>query len=554
MLELFAGFCLTVAWLVPNHYPPWTSFYNESLAAVALLLFAAASGRRLFKSNPPDITWVVWLTAVIPLVQWAAGILDFSGDAWVASLYLSGLAVAIATGYIRQQKSPQGAAALLSGCALAAALASSMLALTQALQIGLGIWVVEAGPGMRPYANLGQPNNLSTLIGLALAGLFLLRERRRLSDGATVAALTLLLVGLALAQSRTALAFGPILGLGLWFSRRKGAPIRTSLWVIAGATLAHWVLALALPKLQELAMLTALPSESVVARGMSSPRFQMWPMLISALDDSPWQGFGWLQVGAAEFSVVDKFLPVNELWLHGHNLFIELLVWCGYPLGALLILLIAYWFVTRWIQVRTIEGLTAAMTISVFSLHALLELPHHYAYFLIPIGLWVGAIEFEIRGSTRLSGKWTSLPTALALVLWVMLSIQYIKVEEDFRRMRFETLRIGPAHVGPGSPDAPLLSSLTEFLEMTRTPIKRGMSQRELDRMEAVVKRYPYTLTLTRFAAACALNGRQSEARATLLKLRNMYDEPTYLAAKRGLYERAEDGSVEFLELNKSLP
>ena len=72
--------------------------------------------------------------------------------------------------------------------------------------------------------------------------------------------------------------------------------------------------------------------------------------------------------------------------------------------------------------------------------------------------------------------------------------------------------------------------------------------------MEAVVKRYPYTLTLTRFAAACALNGRQSEARATLLKLRNMYDEPTYLAAKRGLYERAADGSVEFLELNKSLP
>jgi len=46
MIKLTALLLVTVAWLVPNHYPPWSSFYNEATAAFGLALLAVSIGAR----------------------------------------------------------------------------------------------------------------------------------------------------------------------------------------------------------------------------------------------------------------------------------------------------------------------------------------------------------------------------------------------------------------------------------------------------------------------------------------------------------------------------
>ena len=48
LLEAVAACAASLAWLIPNHYPPWASFYNEAAMLLALAAFTASvvAGRR----------------------------------------------------------------------------------------------------------------------------------------------------------------------------------------------------------------------------------------------------------------------------------------------------------------------------------------------------------------------------------------------------------------------------------------------------------------------------------------------------------------------------
>src|SRR4051795_189583 len=79
---------MTLAWLIPNHYPPWTSFYNESASAIALVALTVSvwcSGR---PGGVPRAAWFMVGVAAIPWLQYAAGLLQYSGDAFIASAFL----------------------------------------------------------------------------------------------------------------------------------------------------------------------------------------------------------------------------------------------------------------------------------------------------------------------------------------------------------------------------------------------------------------------------------------------------------------------------------
>jgi hypothetical protein len=553
MLELMALVCIGLAWLVPNHYQPWLSFYNESCSALGLLLLVLALGRRWGAMRTPVVAWVVMAVALVPWLQWAFGLLAFSGDAWVSSLYVAGFGVAIATGFIWACNDLPRAAVRLACTTLVAATVSAALALYQGFGLsGLGIWALDAVPGMRAYANLAQPNNLGTLLGLGALGLLLLRERGRIGGVAGAAVLGLLLVGAALTQSRTALLFGPVIALGLYFARRRGVGFRTGPGVALLASLCHGLLTWYWPTAQKALLLGA--TGSLEARGVESLRFQVWPILFDALSQVPWTGFGWLQVGAAQLATADRHPPVGELWLHGHNLFIELLVWCGYPLGLGLGVLVLYWFVSRALRVATVEGVVGMLMVAVFGVHAMLELPYHYAYFLIPLGLWIGIVEASVGSRGALAAKWALLPAALCVALTAGIWRDYPALEADFQLVRFENLRIGDVHATQPAPDAPLMSELAAYLRFSRRESAAGMSAAELATMDAEVKRRPYAGSMVRYAVALALNGRLDAARQLLVKLRHIHGELVYVKVRRDLSERIAQGQAGLRPLLESLP
>ena len=276
-------------------------------------------------------------------------------------------------------------------------------------------------------------------------------------------------------------------------------------------------------------------------------------MLLDAVSLSPWYGYGWLQVGEAELTVAERHPLAEELWLHGHNVFLELVVWCGYPLGLFLCTAIIYWMIDRTKRIDDKEGLIAACSIGVFGLHCLFELPYHYAYFLIPVGLWAGFMEPADKTlKSRLKIE-TLLPIGLSLVLTLAFWKDYPAVEEDFRLVRFEALHIGSIKAKEPAPQAPFLSTLTAFLRNSRTVPRQAMTSDELDRMAAVTKRYPYAPVLFKYAVALALNGRLGEAVLMLRKLRHIHGDAVYASYAKMLHERAEAGESGFAALEAAL-
>jgi hypothetical protein len=545
--------CLVLAWLIPNHYPPWTSFYNESFSALGLCLLVLALGRAWTNIRLPTPVPALLMVAAIPGVQFSMGLLAFSSDAWMSALFISGFAIAIAAGFVWARRDTAGTATMqLSIVALVGALISSVIATVQGFQLsGLGIWALDGVPGMRPYANLGQPNNLATLLGLGVAGLIYLREQRRLGNVSSGLFLCLLLTAGTMSQSRTALLFGPLILACLWIAKQREISCQLRSLTVISVIGIQWIFFWVWPRLLEALFLA--PSASLDERGLESVRFQVWPMLLDSVSLAPWHGFGWLQVGAAELAVAHRYPPVGELWLHGHNLFIELFVWGGYPLGAALSSLIIYWYLSRLTRARSIESIIAIMAVSMFGVHAMLELPHHYAYFLIPIGLWIGVLEASNNSRQLLSARWIAIPGVACVTLVVAIWWNYSSLEEDFRTVRFEALRVQSNETPHTLSTRPFVSSLEAYLRASRTVVQAGMSDADLAQLRVELLRYPYAGSMARFSFALALNGHLDEALLIMAKLRTIHGIRVYAQVKRDLSQRIEAGQTGLVNLRQAL-
>jgi hypothetical protein len=561
----FAFVAMTLAWLIPNHYPPWTSFYNESAMAIGLLTLVLLLLIRWFggghlkaevgnRKCAPLVALILCCVALVPWLQWSVGILRFSGDAVIASAYILGAAVAMFVGFGLSGGRP-GIAPFLCIAALVASLLSSLIVISQVFGFAIwGIWAEVTTADMRAVGNLAQPNNFATLVGLGVIGALHLYEHGRLTGRVAFALVLVLVFAGALTQSRVSLLFGVLVVVAILFAKRRHVLLRTPIRVVALLTFAHWTLMAALPWL--LRQLFGESPMSLAVRGLSTPRFQMWRMLIESVNLVPWTGYGWLQVGAAELQVVDRHHPIEELWLQGHDIFVELVVWCGWPLGLLLSVALLYWFASRALRMRSTDATVGMLAIGFVGLHSLVELPYHYAYFLFPVALWAGVVEREesLPGARLPSGRWMLAPSLIAAILCVLIWAEYPAIEQDFRRVRFEAARIEGARAAETTPSAPLLSTLTSFLRFARTKPVEGMSADELLFMKEVATRYPYAASLSRLASALALNGQMDEARSTFIKIRYIYGDRMYLRSRSELQENAASGPSPLRELAALLP
>ena len=180
-LLAFAGVGLLLAYLLPNHYPPWASFHADVLAAAALVPLVIWSSCQRGPVSPLIVGAL--LIALVPLLQLWGGSISFAGDAFIACLYITGFSLAVFCGarITAHQKGPNALHALIpiQAALVLAGVLSTGIALHQWLNLGLlAIFIVELPPGYRPFANLAQPNQLATLLMLGLIANVFLYEAR----------------------------------------------------------------------------------------------------------------------------------------------------------------------------------------------------------------------------------------------------------------------------------------------------------------------------------------------------------------------------------------
>jgi len=526
---LISGLLFSVAWLIPNHYPPWSSFYNELCAWGALLVLALSLRRKeegLYLS--PLVVFLLSI-AFVPLVQWGFGIVFFFGDAFISFLYIVGLVLSIVVG--RALAENDLFSDWMAWVFIFGAFVSFFLATCQWLSVdGLGIWLVDLPLNGRPFANLAQPNNLATLFCVGLASLLYLRERGFFCVTTYFMLSTLMLAGVAMTRSRMAIIILLVLfGWILW--KRHIIDLKTTPVEVLVGLLSFFGLWFFWPLLSDFLYLSA---ESSVVRLISAPedvRFLIWRQLINSLMQHPWFGFGWNQVSVALLSVAtdDKKMVFTE---HAHNIVIDLLVWNGLLLGGGVILFFYFWFVDRIRGVANLQAWFGLLVSFLLIGHSMFEYPLDYSYFLLPFGLCLGMVDkFSSRDVFSFPSRAINIIAYSGLAVGVWVSVEYALLEADFRHMRFQSSGMEQRTSASLTPDVVLLTALREYIVLARTEVRGGMSVFELVWMHKVSSRYPYLPAIFRYALALGLNNRYEEASLQWIRLKNLYSQAQFEGA-----------------------
>jgi O-antigen ligase len=518
---------LGTPWLLPTHMIPWRAFHADLLMALVLLPAAFWAVLRRRESTPvPRLALAALAVACIPWLQWAGGMIIFAGDASIAGLYLLGFALAIVTGARFEQVAPGRLIDSLFAAFVLAGIVSASIALAQWLRLDelrvadFDLVLHYPGGGYRPFANLGQPNHLATLLVWSLFALWWAYLSGRVRGAVVVGAAAFLLAAISATQSRTAWLEMIVLlaGAAIWrqpLASRRCGPALVGLALLAIVLAAGWD---ALNRALDLEAARSLSDE--VSPGL---RPAAWRLFMDAALQRPWAGWGWNQIPLAQSMTALDHPSLRYSWLKTHNLALDLVVQNGVPLGLLIVFGVSGWMVVQARRIDSAAGCLLWLAVAVLGVHAMVEFPQDYAYFLLPAGLMMGVLE-SLRpwGTPVRVSRWLPagvLLFAAAVTAWV--GVEYHTAERNLERLRFERARVGPSR-NSQAPDLVVLTQLREFLRALRLRPEAGMSEEQLELMHRVTLQYPSDGNHLVLASMEALNGMPEQAGRTLDRMCRM--------------------------------
>lgn len=533
---LFAG------WMTFLHFPPWLSWHSEMLAfATALLMSVGLIKNRSDEGGHipiflPKIGWPMGLLCIVVAIQASIARIGFMGDAVVLIFYLFLCLVGLTVGYsvavtTRNESTPftffvdQFAKLVVFGGAT-----SVIVALVQTLDVWESASVIARMQTLRrPGSNLGQPNQLATLILFSIASIVYLFESRRVQAVVAFPLGALFLLGLALTESRSGV-LGLLLMATWWVAKRRkiGGSLSAcvvGLWLVFfGCCFVFWPTFFNL--IQEGSWAGATVGQVNTSAGS---RLLVWPQLVQAVLMHPWFGWGLREVSTAHNAVAHDY-AVSEAFAYAHNIILDLAVGVGIPLTFLLVGAAAVWL---WRRVQAVDNLLTWYCLAValpFGVHSMLEYPFAYAYLLFPVMLLLGVLEARLASTYVVRISWK-----IAVAVWLLLSmamawsvLEYIAIEEDFRVARFEAMRMGQTPSDYERPKIVLLTQLDALLKGARILPTPGMKPDQIELARRVAMRFPWPATQNRYALSLALNGNANEALRQLRVMRVMHGEKTY--------------------------
>ncbi|WP_210543324.1 PglL family O-oligosaccharyltransferase [Rhodoferax sp. PAMC 29310] len=526
---IFGVIFITLPWLAYDHYRPWVNFHSEALAFVGLSGLMASV--LLFRQNSLKLPWFgLWIGAaiLIPWLQYATGISFFAGDALVTSLYLSGLLAAVFVGYSLAHPNfgfpAYGVLGLMHSLWIAA-LVSAGIGLAQWLDVQepLGMYLVQTDLGDRAMGNLGQPNQLATLLIMGMVALVYVFERQLIGRFGFFLAIGFMTGVLVMTQSRAGML--SVLVVTVFLTWKKSViKSRLPARAVAGWAVAFVFGTIALPYLSDLLLLADV--RAINAAEPISQRLRMWQQIAFAIGESPWWGYGWNQTPTASAAGAIAF-PGPGPYTYAHNFVMDLLAWNGLPLGLLLTGAIAYWFVTRIWSSAGLSAVHAMACLLPFAVHSMVEYPFAYAYFLIAAGLMAGVVE-AARGTAKsltLDLRWAWSFWLVWVAVGSCLAYEYFLIEEDFRIVRFENLRIGKTPEAYEIPNVQLMSHMAAMLKASRQRPEPNMAKAEIETLRQVSERFEFGPIHFRYAIALALNGNPEGASHRLAIIRGVFGD-----------------------------
>ncbi len=539
-----AGICaaalLLFPFLWPLHTKPLATFYNEWIAAVLLIAGCVPASLVALRRRAPAFELPAVAPLFVPLLavvalQWALGRLSHSSD---ATLPLATLALATgALTYGRVLERQLGLERLLVWLSIAAVVGGLLNVLLQIAQVcvhsGIDLPFYRLDSRGQYYGALAQRNQLASYLAWGLTGVLYLYAARKLAARWTIVLTIVILVGMALTRSRTAwLEVGWITVAGVAYLRLCAATSRPPRgYLLLGLPLLFAAINLALPQILAALGLSfdrgAL--ERIATEGVDKNRLLLYTQGLQLFLAHPLLGIGPGQLFGYQFQLLDQ-VDTTLYASSTHNIVLDLLVMTGL-LGAVPFLLLCGTWVARALR-QPVSAARAAIWIMLGTLciHAMLELPHWYGFFLLPAAMLMGALD---PGTLRLpAGRLLrALPLLLCaygIAVAISMLFQYRTLES--MHARYYSKERHQMIVDEKRLEEILAFSRTtwftgpvDFILCTNFALNEIALPEKIAIAERTLRALPEPHIVYRYVLLLALDGRQEEGMKLLARTRKMF-------------------------------
>ncbi|RZG49129.1 O-antigen ligase family protein [Acinetobacter wuhouensis] len=525
---ILSAIFLLLAWLLPIHKIPWTTFGSELLTFLSAIALLSAFINQDLKIPRPQMVVLPILT--IPLLQFAFGQIIYFSNALLCTAYIAMFWLMVSVGYnLATGEKGQREQVFKIFCVMVftGAVLSSLIAISQWLDLERHLSpFANVLNHNRPYANFAQPNNLATFICMGVFACLYFYEKRVLPRLVLIPATFIFLFTIALTQSRTAWVVCLFTLIYLTI-RQFGQAKRFSFSKLLVWVSVFIAIIFSLPLINQLVASYAIENVqttmTVVERASSGYlRLDMWNQALIAIGQHPWFGYGWNQTGMAQIAAFDLY-PSHEWYKTAHNVILDLLIWNGIPIGGLIILYVMCWL--YWLNkgIREPVSIAASLMVCAILIHALLEYPIHYAYFLLPLGFLLGMIQGQYPNLPTV--KLTSLVIVTVMIIGVMLVgaiyRDYIVYRQQSVFVTKKTLTASQKEVMDQE-----IYVLTQFKERVwwigLNPYTH-MSDQQLQYIGRMVANLASAYDINKYAQVLAFNGKKVEAEHQLWILKTLH-------------------------------
>ncbi|OJB41878.1 polymerase [Burkholderia ubonensis] len=541
---------LIVPYAITNHTYPIPTFYSE-FSALALYLLLGASVILLVRTSRPATPFAAPAAFAAPLgfaavlvAQVALMPLRVPSMNWLAVGYLGAALVAMQAGYVlAREQLAEAAARIMAGALLIGGVFAVFCQVVQLFRLEsvLSPFVVVYNIAVerRPYGNMAQANHLATYIAFALAGALYLVQTRRLAVWAWLMLSVVLSGGLALTVSRGPwLQVAVMVVAGFWMARvesrdKPGTPanVRARAWLMPVLLAAVFVAvngAVRWANLHYHLNLAVSAAERMRDAGQIAPRLALWKYGLAMFREHPLLGVGWGEFPSHQFALA-RALGGVEIANNSHDIFIDLLAKSGLLGLGVLVVTLVLWFVRALRAPQTSTRVFGFALVGVLLMHALVEYPQQYMFFLLPVMFVIGLLEAK---PLRI------VPGRAAFALFALLTfgglLAALPVLRDYQRAEVLYYGTDPAAQYRDAPSL-LFGAWGDYGAATLLTLSRDALPAKLAAHERAIALLPGETVLRRYAVLQALDGRDADALDTVARLhvfaKELKDWPPQLAA-----------------------
>lgn len=475
---------LGLAWLIPNHRMPWVSFWNEAIAFLGAACFSLN-----FLRKQENITIQIPFGMIICfsgicgslILQKAINIIIFPIDLFIVFIYAFVFffifSIFQADGGSKLKEKTAWTFILFSIC-------SVIIGLLQWLSFdAFAPFVVDLPPGSSIISNVAQRNHFSTIcfIGICL----LLQRKDTLSKAPYYLIFTFLAWGIAMAQSRTAIA--QALGLAV-FGSIVDKNRRQDYVIVLMVTALFFAI---FKQANELLLINGNREISNLIN--TQGRLEIWNAMWVAFLEKPWLGYGWLQTASAHLDVAEKVPRGSDLNIieYSHNIILDFLIWIGLPGSIIVATTFAASLIKIYLHSGKIEQTPIFFAGASIIIHGLVEYSYAYAYFLIPLAIFLGlASQKSNLRQVKVPKKWITAIASINICTGIAIIYDYARIEEGFVEARFSQSEFGKHLPQTTTPNLLILNQIETYHQAIAFKDWKNIDATQVEIFKKVYRRY----------------------------------------------------------------